>query len=180
MNFLKSSIGGVGVDTFTISCFAKMLNCEVMNYPFKYLGLPVGGCHKKEAFWDGVVEKIKERLGRWKGRFISMAGRICLIKSVLSVIPLFYMSLFKIPAIVMKKIVKIQRNFLWGWRSGGRKIVWASWEKVCKPRGNGGLGVINIKFFNIALLGKWIWRLDFSKGGMWKEVIESKYGVGES
>ena len=64
MNFLKSSIGGVGVDTFTISCFAKMLNCEVMNYPFKYLGLPVGGCHKKEAFWDGVVEKIKERLGR--------------------------------------------------------------------------------------------------------------------
>jgi len=127
-----------------------------MNYPFKYLGLPVGGCHKKEAFWDGVVEKIKERLGRWKGRFISMAGRICLIKYVLSAIPLFYMSLFKIPAIVMKKIVKIQRNFLWGWRSGGRKIVWASWEKVCEPRGNGGLGVINIKFFNITLLGKWI------------------------
>ena len=76
----------------------------------------------------------------------------------------------------MKKIVKIQRNFLWGWRLGGRKIAWASWEKECEPRGNGGLWVINIKFFNIALLGKWIWRLDFSKGGMWKEVIESKYG----
>jgi len=114
VNFLKSSIGGVGVDAFTIRCFAKMLNCDVMKYLFKYLGMPVGGCHKKEAFWDGVVEKIKERLGRWKGRIISMAGRIFLIKSVLSAIPLFYMSLFKIPVIVVKKIVKIQRNFLWG------------------------------------------------------------------
>jgi len=54
--------------------------------------------------------------------------------------------------------------------------MWASWEKVCEPREAGGLGVINIKFFNIALLGKWIWRLGYSKGGLWKEVVDSKYG----
>jgi len=32
-------------------------------------------------------------LGRWKGKYISMTGRICLIKFVLSSIPLFYLSI---------------------------------------------------------------------------------------
>ena len=61
------------------------------------------------------MDRIKTRLGRWKGRFISMAGRICLIKFVISTIHLFYLSLFKIPSDVVKKIVKLQRNFLWDW-----------------------------------------------------------------
>ena len=70
-----------------------------------------------------MVNKVKSRIGRWKGRYISMAGRICLIKSVLSFIPLFYLSLFKIPSKVLMKIVSLQRNFLWGWGADGRKIV---------------------------------------------------------
>jgi len=52
--------------------------------------------------------------------------------------------------------VKLQRNFLWGWGSKGRKIVWASWKKVCEPKKKGGLGMVEIRMFNITLLGKWI------------------------
>jgi len=52
--------------------------------PFVYLGLPVGGCHKRGVFWNGVLERVQGKLSRWKGRWLSMAGRICLIKSVLS------------------------------------------------------------------------------------------------
>ncbi|XP_068486473.1 uncharacterized mitochondrial protein AtMg00310-like [Phaseolus vulgaris] len=176
VNFSKSRLGGIGVEQTEILHFAKILNCEVMSIPFKYLGMPVGGCHKRGEFWDEVVNRVKKRLGRWKGRFISMAGRICLIKSVLSSIPLFYLSLFKIPSIVLKKIVSLQRNFLWGWGSDGRKIAWAAWDKVCKPKEAGGLGIINVRQFNLALMGKWIWRLKTEAGGLWKEVLESKYG----
>ena len=57
-----------------------------------------------------------------------------------------------------------------------RKIVWASWKKVCEPKEVGGLGMIDIRQFNIALLGKWIWRLGYEKTGFWKEVLNSKYG----
>jgi len=49
------------------------------------------------------------------------------------------------------------------------------WEKVCESREGGELGVVNIKFFNLALLDKWIWRLGSNEGGMWKEVLVSKY-----
>jgi len=57
-----------------------------------------------------------------KCRFLSLAGRIYLIKSVLSSIPLFYLSLFKMSEAVANEFVKIQRNFLWGWGSKGRKV----------------------------------------------------------
>jgi len=42
-------------------------------------------------------------------------------------------------------------------------------------RDAGDLDIINVKQFNIPLLGKWIWRLNSNKGGLWREVIEYKY-----
>ena len=114
-----------------------------MTTSFIYLGLPIGGCHKRGAFWSRVIERVKARLSKWKGRCLSLVGRICLIKSVLSSLPLFFMSLFKMPSTVVDKIVRIQRNFLWGWGSEGRKIAWASWKKVCEAHEIGGLGIID-------------------------------------
>jgi len=58
--------------------------------------------------------------------------------------------------------------------------VWAYWEKVCESREVGSLSIINIKLFNVALLGKWIWRLGSTKGDLWKKVLKSKYGVWRS
>jgi len=139
---MKSKIGGLGVEQIMMQRFAAVLNCEVMETPFLYLDLSVGGSHKRRAFWDGVVVKMKKILSRWKGRFLSLASRICLIKSVLSIIPLFYLSLFKMSVVVANELVKIQRNFLWGWRSDGRKFARGSWEKVCAAREAGVLTLL--------------------------------------
>jgi len=123
-----------------------------------------------------MVERVQGKLSRWKGKCLSLVGRVCLIKSVPSSILLFFMSLFRLPSVVADKLIRIQRNFLWGWGSEGRKIVWASWNKVCESRDDGGLGIIDLRVFNLALLGKWIWRLGTDKGGLWKEILVSKYG----
>jgi len=69
-----------------------------------------------------------------------MAGRLCLIKSVISALPLFYFSLFKASKQVCKAIRSVQLNFLWGW--GSEKIPWVSWDKVCLPVEQGDLGDI--------------------------------------
>ncbi|GKV51184.1 hypothetical protein SLEP1_g57855 [Rubroshorea leprosula] len=62
-------------------------------------------------------------------------------------------------------------------RRGDRKIAWVSWEKVCNSRKDGGLGVKDLEKFNMALLGKWRWRLVVEKEALWNRVVEAKYGI---
>ena len=59
---------------------------------------------------------------------------------------------------------------------GGSNDRKASWKKVCEPKEEGGFVMVDIRRFNITLLGKWIWRLRYEKKGLWREVLESKYG----
>jgi len=147
-----------------------------MGIPFKYLGLEVGGNPRKRKFWEPVLNKLKDRLSVWKGRFLSLAGRVCLLKSVLTSVLLYYLSLYKAPTSICKSIIKIQRRFLWGWGKENKSISWVSWEVVCKPKEEGGLGVRDIRKFNTSLLAKWRWRYISEETGRWKELLESKYG----
>jgi len=80
------------------------------------------------------------------------------------------------PKYVSNKLLKMQRNFLWGWSSETKKIAWVKWENICRSKEAGGLGIRNIQNFNDALLAKWKWRLGTEDNGLWKQVLESKYG----
>jgi len=53
--------------------------------------------------------------------------------------------------------------FLWDCDLENRKISWVTWDKVCELKDKGGLGVIDVRKFNLALLRKWIWRLKSEK-----------------
>ena len=50
------------------------------------------------------------------------------------------------------------------------------WAIVCAPLSSGGLGIRNLRLFNIALLGKWLWRFGQERDALWRQVIEVKYG----
>jgi len=177
INFYKSKLAGINVVSSKVGCYTKILNCSKMEVPFTYLGIEVGGNPRLKKFWEPVLSKLKSRLSVWKWRFLSMAGRLCLIKSVLAAVPLYYISLFKVPEGVCKSITSIQRRFLWGWGKEKRPISWVSWKDICKPKEEGGLGVRDIRRFNHALLAKWKWRCVSAGKGRWKDVLDSKYGL---
>lgn len=99
-----------------------------------------------------------------------------LIQSVLTSIPIYFFSFFRVPKNVMDKLVSIQRKFLWGGAHEHNKIAWVKWDTVCLPKENGGLGIKDINAFNLALLGKWKWNLLQHQGELWARVLESKYG----
>jgi hypothetical protein len=113
---------------------SKPENCIRGGIPFKYLGLPVGANPRKMSTWAPMVEKIRSKLNSWGNRHISFGGRLVLINSVLNSIPIFYMSLMKMPVQVRKKVVRIQRDFLWGGVNGRKKLSWVKWKVICREK----------------------------------------------
>ncbi|XP_068483406.1 uncharacterized protein [Phaseolus vulgaris] len=102
-----------------------------MEVPFKYLGLEVGGNPRRKKFWEPVINKLKARLSVWKGRFLSMAGRICVIKSVLTAVPLYYLSLFRAPNSNQGQRVEevgAWEGLVWRWTLSWRRDRF-EWEK---------------------------------------------------
>ena len=105
------------------------------------------------------MDQLRNRLNSWGSKYVSVGDRIILLNSVLNVIPMFYLSFMKIPEKVVRTVILIQRDFLWGGFRDGRKICWVKWRKVCQPRCKGGLGVRDVKIVKMSLLAKWKWRL---------------------
>lgn len=66
---------------------AGILGCNIDSLPFTYLGSKVGMNHKRSSEWEVVVNKIKNWLRRWNDKKISLGGRITILNSVLSSLP---------------------------------------------------------------------------------------------
>lgn len=158
VNFNKSKLASVALDDLSAFRFASILNCRLMYIPFVYLGIPVGGRPDRRVTWEPVIKKFQNRLSSWRRKTVSFGGRLCLINSVLSALPLFFLSFFKLPACVERVCKGIMRNFLWGGDGELQKIAWVKWSKVCLPKEVGGLGIKDLGLFNRSLLGKWWWR----------------------
>ena len=63
------------------------MNCRTGMLPFVYLGLPIGGDDQKLSFWKPVVDRISARLSSWNNKFLLFGGRLVLLKSILSSLP---------------------------------------------------------------------------------------------
>ncbi|GKA75155.1 kinase-like domain, beta-lactamase/transpeptidase-like protein [Tanacetum coccineum] len=96
VNYNKSKLYGVGVNDAQLRDMARWMKCGVGDFPFTYLGLPIGDNMRRVGAWNVVVEKFKSRLGEWKAKTMSFGGRLTLVKSVLGSLPLYYFSMFRV------------------------------------------------------------------------------------
>jgi hypothetical protein len=175
INFNKSEMAPVG-NVPDLGNLADILRCKTAQLPINYLGLPLGAKAKSKAIWDPILEKMERKLAGWQRMYLSKGGRVTLIKSTLSSLPTYYLFLFPIPSSVALRIDKIQRDFLWGGIGDGKRFHLINWHQVCQPLKFGGLGFRNIRIFNQALLGKWLWRYGTETDAFWRSIIFSKYG----
>uniref|UniRef100_A0A2N9FWW1 Reverse transcriptase domain-containing protein n=1 Tax=Fagus sylvatica TaxID=28930 RepID=A0A2N9FWW1_FAGSY len=175
VNLGKSKLVPVG-NVPNIEVLAGILGCKTHSLPMTYLGLPLGAKYKAKAIWNAVIEKLERRLAGWKLMYLSKGGRMTLIKSTLSSLPTYFLSLFPIPVAVANRIDSIQRTFLWNGAGEGHKFPLVKWNTICTPFNQGGLAVKNLRLFNTALLGKWLWRFGVEREALWRQVIQAKYG----
>jgi hypothetical protein len=157
------------------SRIANKLNCKLGSFPFIYLGLPISDRHLTVDQWNFLVANVAGRVEPWMGRFLASGGRLILSNSCLASLSTYAMGLFLLQDGVHTKLDSHRAKFFWEGAGTKRKFHMVNWPAVCRPKECGGLGIINSKKMNIALMTKWIWRLSQPGGGLWKQILRAKY-----
>ncbi|GJV68190.1 hypothetical protein Tco_1483699 [Tanacetum coccineum] len=115
-------------------------------------------------------------LSKWKMKTLSIGGRMTLIKSVLSSLPIYHMSIYKVPKKIVNSLESIRCHFFNGVDHLSKKPIWIKWKKVLAPIDKGGLGIPSFYALNRALLFKWIWRFYTQDSSLWAKVIKGIHG----
>ncbi|GKV47795.1 hypothetical protein SLEP1_g54657 [Rubroshorea leprosula] len=140
-----------------------------------YLGVPIIHGRNSAAQYKYIIEKMQLKLASWKQNTLSLAGRRILIQSVTSSIPAYTMQTVLLPHSTCDAIDKMNRNFLWGTKTGNSRPHLVSWEVVCRSKDQGGLGLRAARDNNRALVAKLGWRVLVGDEAPWCQVMRQKY-----
>jgi len=111
VNFNKSMLVGVNVSDSWLNEAASVLHCRVGRVMFVYLGLSIGGDPRRLNFWEPLLRSIKLRLSGFNSLFLSFGGRLVLLKSVFTSLPVYALSFFKAPSGIISSLDSIFTNF---------------------------------------------------------------------
>lgn len=142
-----------------------------------YLGCPLFVGRKKKEYFSHILDKIERRINTWSSHLLSFGGKIVLIKAVLESISVYTMAALVPPISVMHDIEKIFSNFLWGGEENKRKYHWFSWDNMCYPKSEGGLGFRKISDMCRSLSCKLWWNFR-TKISLWSRFLKGKYCKG--
>lgn len=84
--------------------------------------------------WHSLIDSSVNHLEGWKSKWLTLAGRLMLLKSVLSALPIYSMMALKILEKVISCINKGMRKFLWNGKEVSDKIPLMVLDKVCQPK----------------------------------------------
>ena len=140
------------------------------------MGIPITKKTFASAMWAPVIQKIKNKIHSMGSKWLTLAGKVTLIQSILSSYPIYTNSMILAPKTVMNSICMEIRKFLWqGGKVQNKKFHLVKWTTVKAPKHKGGLGIRDPEQMNKALSAKLVWRLATGKKDWWKEVIRKKY-----
>jgi hypothetical protein len=158
INFDKSDLLTIGLEDSWINAYAKIFCCKKGDFPIKYLGVPLHFSKLRKEDLQPIVDKIISRIAGWKGRFLSYAGRLILLKVCLASIPIYLMSIIKFPKWAISMINSQMSHFLWNNNEDCHIYHLANWQLVSKKKELGGFGIPDLRNLNMSLLGSWIFR----------------------
>ncbi|XP_074321344.1 uncharacterized protein LOC141657859 [Silene latifolia] len=122
-----------------------------------------------------LVEKLINRIRSFGSKKLSFSGRLVLVSSVLTALYNYWVNIFVIRKGVLNKVNSICRNYLWG---GGTEFIRSprvSWEKICSPKSEGGLGLRDSSVWNIAAMGKLLWWIYYNPDRVWVKWVNQVY-----
>lgn len=111
INWQKSEVFFLNTQPRLQRELSRILNLRVANFPGRFMGTPLSVGSNKINYWEKLVSRCKSKLENWKGKWLSSARRLTMIKYVLSSMLIFSMACLKIPKAMEEDLIQIMRNF---------------------------------------------------------------------
>ncbi|XP_059274715.1 uncharacterized protein LOC132029486 [Lycium ferocissimum] len=144
-------------------------------FPMKYLGLPLSPKKWSKLDCHQLRVKVTEKIRAVSSRHLSYVGKLQVINAILFSLHNFWGAMFILPESILKDVDKKCREFLRGSNEETKKVSLVAWEKLCKPKKEGGLNIRSCRKWNLALVGKLIWMLITNKEVLWVRWVHGIY-----
>ncbi|KAK1289247.1 hypothetical protein QJS10_CPB18g00705 [Acorus calamus] len=112
INRQKSAFFGINMEEGVLWTITNRFSCPVKYFPMRYLGLPLSLRSLSLREWAPLVQWFERRLDDWAGRLMSTGGSLVLLQAVLTNLPIFMLSLFKIPMANLHRLDMLRWRFL--------------------------------------------------------------------
>ncbi|OMO72173.1 Endonuclease/exonuclease/phosphatase [Corchorus capsularis] len=136
-------------------CLSRLCEIPLAAELGRYLGVPIIHGRVTKNTYNHAVDKVINKLASWKGKVLSYTVS------------------------VVDRLDQCNQNFLWSGeadKSGGHLV---SWERLCRPKRNGGLGLRKARVSYVALLAKTSWKLQMREQNLCTEIFQKKYLKGK-
>jgi hypothetical protein len=111
-NMAKCRMAPIRCNSQQIQLAATVFPCQVVTFLVMYLGIPLS---VSKLLWSALIpllDRAANKLPTWKGRLMHQSGRLALIKSTLSAIPIYSSIAFGWPPWMIKSMRKLMSAFL--------------------------------------------------------------------
>ncbi|KAK1441004.1 hypothetical protein QVD17_06840 [Tagetes erecta] len=167
----KSTVYFCNVGTAVKREILNITPFEEGKLPVRYLGVPLVSSRLLQSDCVVLTEKMDSRIEDWKNKSLSYAGRLQLIRSVLSSLFVYWASVLVLPMSTISELERKMRSFLWGKSVHGKVRAKVDWGSVCFPVSEGGLGIRKIVDMNKALMSSHIWSIINCRKSIWVDWI---------
>ena len=113
INASKSYLFATGLNLDPLLSEAMRLGIKVGSLPVRYLGMPLTTKALTKQDYKPLIDKVRGRMLSWRNKYLSYAGRLQLIKSVISSIVNFWSQAFILPKACLDTIESMCSAFLW-------------------------------------------------------------------
>ena len=137
INFHKSELFCFGEAHEHIAEYTELFGCQLGQFPMSYLGILIHYRRLTNIEWKLVEERLEKRLSSWKGKLLSVGGRLVLINAVLSNMVLYMLSFFKLPKGVLTRLDYFRSRFFWQGDNEKKKYRLTKWNVLCRPKDRG-------------------------------------------
>ncbi|XP_022040603.1 uncharacterized protein LOC110943155 [Helianthus annuus] len=172
-NLAKSTVFFSNVSSQMKQEICSLLPFQEGELPVKYLGVPLISTKLSSKDCKILVDRVDKKIDQWLNKSLSLAGRLQLIKSVISAMHVYWASVFMLPVRIVTDIEKRMRNFLWSGGVAKGSTPKVAWKNVCLPKSEGGLGIRRIHDSNKALLANHVWSILTKRDSLWVKWVHS-------